>query len=152
MTAFSEAFRDCYLVQYSIEPDRTINALKALPLQYITNTKSGTPFYGVKAGPYGVRFINGATHVGIFDLSDPDNPITIHSIEYANLETRKMHLVKARNSYIVIRRGDKNFKLYVSEYKSLTDARKNAKPQPKLDPQTKKVNNSLKSLKHKKAT
>lgn len=151
MTSLKDSFLNCYLVQYSIEPDKTINALKALPLKLVESTKTGTPFYGaVGGGPYGIRFVNDATHVGLFDLTDPDNPIALITVEYSTMETRKMYLHKSRGHYVIFRRGDKNFKFYISEYKTLRDARKNAKP--KLDPQTQKINQTLKSLKHKKAT
>jgi hypothetical protein len=151
----AEQFTDCYLVMYSVNSDRTIEALKALPFEPKLSRFGGT-FIGVKGGgKYGIRFVKDATHLGIFDLSDTDNPKILYSTLYSDLELKKRVLIKLRGCFVVISRGDKNFKIFITEHKTSSEHRKSLiskeKEVKKLDPQTRKINNSLKNIKHKKA-
>jgi hypothetical protein len=151
----AEQFNDCYLVMYSVDSDRSINALKALPFDLRTSTFGGT-FLGVKGGgKYGIRFVKDATHLGIFDLSDTDNPKILYSTLYSDLELKKRVLIKIRGCFLVLGRGDKNFKIFITEHKTASEHRKSLinkeKEVKKLDPQTRKINNSLKNIKQKKA-
>ena len=155
MIDLSEQFKDCYLVMYNVAPDKTIDAVKAYPLIPRTS-KFGGAFIGVKGGSsYGIRFVNGATHLGLFDLSDPDNPVKLYSVRYQDLEIKKHILVKCNGAFLIIKRGDKNFKLFITEHKTSAEHKRALKAQTKqdkpLDPQTRKVNNSLKSFKHRSA-
>lgn len=155
MIDLEKQFENCYLVMYNIAPDKTIDAVKAHPLIPRTSKFGGT-FIGVKGGStYGIRFVNGATHLGLFDLSDPDNPVKLHSVRYDDLEIKKHVLVKCNGAFLIIKRGDKNFKFFITEHKTTAEHRRALKDQTKqdkpLDPQTRKVNNSLKNLKQRKA-
>jgi hypothetical protein len=150
-----DRFQHVYLVQYSLNSDKTINPIKALPLYEVKNKYGGT-FIGAKGGgPYGIRFVLGATHLGLFDLSDPENPTDIYSTRYQSLAKRKPLLIKCSkeydNAYIIITRGDKNFKLIISEYpgpvmqrKAMTGSNR------KTDSHTKKAQTSLKNINYKK--
>lgn len=152
MIDLTEQFKDCYLVMYSIAPDKTIDARKAYSLIPRTSSFGGS-FIGVKGGStYGIRFVKGATHLGLFDLSDPDNPVKLHSVCYDDLEIKKHVVVKCNGAFLIIKRGDKNFKFYITEHKTSAEHKRALSEQSKqdkpLDPQTRKINNSLKSIKH----
>lgn len=153
MINLAEQFKDCYLVQYAVAPDKTIDAIKAMPFA-LRESKYGGTFLGVNGGgPYGIRFVKGATHLGLFDLSDTQNPSLLYSVRYEDLALRTPVIVKCAGAYLILSRGDKNFKFYISAYKTKAEQKKALSKEPtrKLDPQTRKVNSSLKTMKHKKA-
>lgn len=149
MSTLLDTFHECYVVHYSLSSRKEIEPHKAYPLHELTN-EFGGKFLGVKgSGIYGVRFSTQATHIGLFDLSDPNNPILIVSTPYDSLVPRQSVLFKVRNCYMIIRRADKNYKFVLSEYKTKREQRKLVAPR-KLDPHTTKVNKSLKNNKYKK--
>jgi len=153
MSHLSEAFKNCYLVHYYINPDKTMQVVKAFTLVELSNEFNGK-FLGAKGSSrYGIRFSNNATHIGVFDLSDPENPIKLTAMPFEDIEVMGVKLVKSRDAYIIIRRGDKNYKFTISEHET-KQAQKKAllSTTKKQDPQTLKVNQSLKNFKNKKAT
>lgn len=152
MSQIYQAFKDCYLVHYYINPDKTMEVVKAFKLVEISNEFNGK-FLGAKGSSrYGIRFSTTATHVGVFDLSDSDNPVKLIGISYDTIEPMTTSIFKSRNAYIIIRRGDKNYKFTVSEHETKS-AQKKALGinKPKLTPETSKAKNSLKNFKNKKA-
>lgn len=153
MSNLIDSFKDTYLVHYSLTSSNKIEVHKAYPFVEITNDYGGS-FLGAKgSSAYGIRFTSLATHVGIFDLSDPDKPILIHSFVFEKMDPYSTNLVKARSSYIVFQRGLKNYKVYISEYPSRNAQRKAIRSQAKAKktPQTIKAQKSLNNFKHKKA-
>ena len=150
MSHLSEAFKNCYLVHYSINPDKTMQVVKAFTLVELSNEFNGK-FLGAKGSSrYGIRFSKNATHIGLFDLSNPEDPIKLTAMPFDDIEVMGTKLVKSRDAYIIIRRGDKNYKFTISEHESKRAQKKAILP--KQDAQTLKVNQSLKNFKNKKAT
>jgi len=153
MSQIFQTFKDCYLVHYYITSDKTIEVVKAFTLVELSNEFNGK-FLGAKGSSrYGIRFSKGATHIGVFDLSDPENPLKLLSMPFDDIEPMSTKLIKSRGNYIIIRRGDKNYKFTISEYESKRAQKKSISSEPKkLDPRTNKVNKSLKNFNNKKAT
>ena len=150
MSHLSEAFKNCYLVHYYINPDKTMQVVKAFTLVELSNEFNGKFLGANGSSRYGIRFSNNATHIGVFDLSDPENPIKLTAMPFEDIEVMGVKLVKSRDAYIIIRRGDKNYKFTISEHESKRAQKKAILP--KQDAQTLKVNQSLKNFKNKKAT
>lgn len=153
MSQISQTFKDCYLVHYYITSEKTIEVVKAFTLVELSNEFNGK-FLGAKGSSlYGIRFSKGATHIGVFDLSDPENPVKLVAMPFDDIEPMSVKLIKSRGNYIIIRRGDKNYKFTISEHETKKAQKKAISSAPKkLNPQTDKVNKSLKNLKNKKAT
>lgn len=150
MSDLLETFNECYLVHYTLSPRKEIEPLKAYPLHELTN-EFGGKFLGAKgSGMYGIRFTAGATHVGLFDLSDPEHPILVASTPYDDLAPKQQTYFKVRGCFMIIRRGDKNYKFVISQYKTKREQRKLNAPPRKMDPHTNKVNKTLKAYKYKK--
>lgn len=151
MSPLLEVFEGCYLVHFSVNPDNTMEVYKAKPLKLITS-KYGAEFLGSEGtGIYGIPFAKNATHIGLFDLSNTDKPVRVFDLEFNELNKGDTKVIKARGCYVIIRRGDKNFKFMISQYKTQKESRQAKLTTPKIDPQTKKASSSLKNIKYKKA-
>lgn len=151
MSQISETFKDCYLVHYSIASNKTMEVVKAFSLIELSNEFNGK-FLGPKgSSKYGIRFSKEATHLGFFDLSNPEDPIKLFAIAFNDIEPMSNKLIKCRDSFIIIRRGDKNYKFTISSYET-KQAQKKAFRISNKNPETIKANQSLKNFKNKKAT
>jgi len=151
MSQLMEAFKECYVVHYSLSDKEEIQVHKAYSLIEVTNDFGGT-FLGAKGSSrYGIRFTESATHIGLFDLSDTEKPVLITSFVYDNLQPHTTNLAKARNNFIILRRGLRNYKFVISAYPDRKKQRNALSSAAKKTPQTIKAQNSLKNFNTKKA-
>lgn len=115
-----------YLVQYSISK-KTVIPHKANKLIEITSDKyvKDAKFWAPeRTSKYGLKLSNDATHWGLFNLSDPDNPKLLISDEMPTLFAKKIW-VYGKN-YIIVRRTNHYMKFYVSPFKNVQSLKKSA--------------------------
>lgn len=123
-------FSNCHIIQFSIDDDNNLVPLRnhSLVLCHSDKYIEGTSFWGVKATPYGVCRHRNATHWGIVDFSDEENPIML-TYEAFDMNSKKPRVHKVYDHYLVIRNFNKYFKLRVSPYRSVKELQQSAAQQ-----------------------
>lgn len=121
MSKLSKAFLGCHLIQYANNTDDRLDVYSLQPLVEITN-RHGGKFLGSSNGTrFGHRLIIPATHVGVIDLYDQDDPILIHGFSFADTNPKTFNVVSVDDYYIIFKRYTTNFNLIISEHKSFSD-------------------------------
>lgn len=120
MSKLSQAFLNCHVVQYVNNTNDLIDVYSLQPLVEITN-RYGGKFLSIPNGTiYGHRLISPATHVGVIDLYDENDPILIYGFSFSNTLPKTYNVVSVDKYYIIFKRYVTNFNLIISEYSSFS--------------------------------
>jgi len=91
----------------------------------ITNSRGGL-FLGPESGtPFGIKLAKSATHVGVVDFSDEENPLLIHAFCFEDIQPKTLSVVSVDKYYFIFKKHTKNFSFIISQYKSFSDQYKN---------------------------
>jgi hypothetical protein len=122
-------FKNCVLAQFTIGKNKQINVLRENKIAKMVSNRyvQNTTFYGVTGGSkYGNYYDPNATHWGVFDMSDPDNPkLLIYDKFEETPRIRKVY--KLGDSYAVMRKVRKFFSFKICEYPSVNELKAHSK-------------------------
>lgn len=116
-------FDNCILVQFNLKSSKKINPLRANPLVLITSHRyiENAQFWGVSKGSkYGVYVDPQATHWGIFDLTDQDNPKLLLSDKFEDTP-RVRKIYKIKGMYAVMKKCSKYYKFQIANFSSIKE-------------------------------
>lgn len=126
---FWKKWQNCHLVQFSVNDDKTVNVHWEGPLLLIDSTRyENAMFMGVKTSKFGIKIHKDAKYWGIFDLTNPDKPqlVTYNSIP---IRSNSNNIYQCRENYIALRNTGHYLKFYISQYSSVKQLTKKAKPE-----------------------
>jgi hypothetical protein len=112
-------FEHCHLVQFYINKDKTIVALRSNPIELMYSNKYASYFWGAARGSrYGVYRDPAATHWGIFNFAEEEKPqLMLHDKFETTPKIRRVYIIE--DNYVIMRNFNKYFKFRISEHESV---------------------------------